>query len=206
MKTFDDVTKEVLRYGFDDGPQVNKGRIEEWVNEAQLQVARHVPAPEFLGVAEQVLTVGTYKYVLPSGAIDILSIVYPEAERRLKPVDLQTFDSYLASEIQSPPLIYTVFGTELWVWPNPSAADKLLIRYTKKPARLVNPTDVPVLAEDYLHLLVDYALYRSYRAEDDLEAANTHQQQYEKDLARYAADVKRQQDDRPRQLQGTWSR
>lgn len=206
MKTFDDIVKEVLRYGFDDGPQVNKARIEAWVNEGQVQVARHVSAPEFQANAEQTLTVGTYKYTEPSGLLMYLSILYPAAESRLVPVDLQTFDTYSAEELQSIPLVYTVFGTELWLWPTPSAADKLQIRYIKKPPELKEAADVPVLPKDYLHLLVDYALMRAYRAEDDLEAAAQHQAQYEKDLKQYELNVLRIQDDRPMQLQGTWGR
>jgi hypothetical protein len=200
MKTFAEVTSEVLRYGFNDGPQVNKARIEEWIDEAQLQVARHTGAPEFQETSETALVVGQYKYSLPAGIVQMQSIVYPAAERRLKPVDLQTFDSYVASEIESPPLIYAIYKDELWLWPIPSVADKLLERYIKKPGR-----GTITLAEDYLHLLVDYAVSRAYRAEDDMEAATAHQQQYERDLKQYRADMLRQQDDRPKQLQGTWS-
>lgn len=204
MKTFDEVVKEVLRFGFDDGPQVNKARIEDWVNEAQLQVARHVGAPEFQETTEVTLTAGTYKYTQPASLLKYQSIAYPSQERRIKPVDLQTFDSYAASEIESPPVMYTTFKTEYWLWPIPSTADKIQIRYIKRPARMTEASAVPTLAEDYLHLLVDYALARAYRAEDDLEAASAHQQLYERDLRMYEADLMRRQDDRPKQLQGTW--
>src|SRR5271154_668058 len=212
MKTFADCVNETLRYGFTDGPMVNKSRIEEWVNEAQLQVARNVDSMEFQAVEEKTMTVGQYKLSLPTGFIRMASILYPLVAVRLKPVDLQTFDSMMSAReaalnegtgIEGPPVAYTIFNNELWLFPTPSSADKLELRYYKKPARLTG-VEVPALAEDYLHLLVDYALWRAYRAEDDPEMANAHQQQYEKDLMKYAADVQNIQDDRPFQLSGTW--
>jgi hypothetical protein len=209
MKTFADVKNEVLRYGFQDGPVVNEARIEEWINEAQLQVARNVDATEFQATAEVAMVNGTYKYALPTGFIRMTSIVYPMVCVRLRPVDLQTFDSMASGNvsantgIEGPPIAYTIFANELWLFPTPSNPDKLELRYYKKPARLTG-VEVPTLAEDYLHLLVDYACWRAFRAEDDPEMATSHQQQYEKDLAKYAADVQNLQDDRPKQLQGTW--
>lgn len=201
---------ETLRYGFTDGPLVNKERIEEWINEAQLQVARNVDATEFQATAEVALVTGTSKYALPSGFIRMASILYPLVAVRLKPVDLQTYDSMMSAGeassgtgIEGPPVAYTIFKNELWLFPTPQNADKLELRYYKKPARLTG-VEVPVLAEDYLHLLVEYAVWRAYRAEDDPEMANTHEQRWEKDLAKYQADVQNLQDDRPKQLQGTW--
>ena len=211
MQNFEEVVNEVLRYGFQDGPLVNQGRIEQWVNEAQLQVARNIDAPEFEALAEQLLITGEYKYPLPSEFLRMASILYPLVAVRLKPVDLNTFDSMMSAQetsigtgIEGPPVAYTIWNKELWLFPTPSTADHIQLRYFKKPPRM-SGTEIPTLAEDYLHLLVDYALWRAYRAEDDPEMATAHQQQYEKDLAKYAADVQNLQDDRPRQLQGTWS-
>lgn len=203
METLSQIASEVLRFGFNDSPQINEARIISWINEAQRQIARHVGAPEFQEKAEQVLTVGTFEYAEPSECLHILDIAYPAGERRIKPVDLQTFDTYSVSELQGSPLIYTAFKGKIWLWPTPSAADTLKIRYIKNPPVLSAAGDIPVLDKDYLHLLVEYALFRAYRGEDDPEAAQIHETQYEKDLQKYAVD--QPIDDRPRQLQGTWS-
>lgn len=211
MKTFADVKNEVLRYGFQDGPLVNEARIEDWINEAQLQVARNVDSMVFQATEEPTMVSGEYKLALPTGFLRMASIVYPLVAVRLKPVDLQTFDSMMGAQagstgtgIEGPPVAYTIFNKELWLFPTPSNPDKLMLRFYKKPARLTG-VEVPALEEDYLHLLVDYAAWRAYRAEDDPEMANAHQQQYEKDLMKYASDVQNLQDDRPKQLQGTWA-
>lgn len=164
----------------------------------------------FRGTEEKAMVSGEYKAALPSNFLRMASILYPLVAVRLKPVDLQTFDSMMSAKeasqgtgIEGPPVAYTIFNKELWLFPTPQNPDKLELRYYKKPARLTG-TEVPVLEEDYLHLLVDYALWRAYRAEDDPEMANAHEQQWEKDLSKYRADVQNLQDDRPKQLQGTW--
>jgi hypothetical protein len=212
VKTFEECVNETLRYGFTDGPLVNKTRIEQWLNEGQLQVARNVDSMVFQAVEEKTMTVGTYKYALPTGFIRMASILYPLVAVRLKPMNLQNFDSLMSAReanlgegtgIEGPPVAYTIWNKELWLFPTPSSADKLELRYYKKPARLTG-VEVPILEEDYLHLLVDYALWRCYRAEDDPEMATAHETQYEKDLAKYEADVQNLQDDRPFQLSGTW--
>ena len=210
MKTFQDCLNETLRYGFQDGPLVNEARLGEWINEGQLQVARNCDSMVFQGTEEKAMVSGEYKAALPSNFLRMASILYPLVAVRLKPVDLQTFDSMMSAKeasqgtgIEGPPVAYTIFNKELWLFPTPQNPDKLELRYYKKPARLTG-TEVPVLEEDYLHLLVDYALWRAYRAEDDPEMANAHEQQWEKDLSKYQADVQNLQDDRPKQLQGTW--
>src|SRR5256885_526447 len=108
MKTFGEVTVEVLRFGFNDGPQVNKARIEDYVNEAQLQIARQVEAPEFQESKELQLVSGKSKYDISSySLLRVQDIYYPEMLQRLRPLDLQSFDAYGGTE--SPPDRYTLW-------------------------------------------------------------------------------------------------
>src|SRR6266849_2747482 len=138
MKTFEDVTNEVLRYGFTDGPLVNRSRIEEWVNEAQLQVARNTDSMVFQATEEKAMVRGEYKMALPTNFLRMASILYPLVAVRLKPVDLQTFDSMMSAKeassgtgIEGPPVAYTIFNKELWLFPTPQNPDKLELRYYK---------------------------------------------------------------------------
>src|SRR5438876_981784 len=112
LKTFEDVVREVQRYGFSEGPSVSKERIEDWVNEAQRQIARNADVPEFQATEEKTMTVGTFKYALPAKFLRMASIVYPLVNVRLRPVDLQTFDamqsgSTVGTGIEGPPVAYT---------------------------------------------------------------------------------------------------
>jgi hypothetical protein len=206
LETYADVVNEVLNYGFNDGPQVNRRRIERWVNEAQLQIARQVEATEFQATQAITLAKGVYKYTLPEGFLRAQDIYYPELQRRLRPVDLQQFDQTAPKVVEGPPSIYTIYGNELWFFPAPNGTgEELELRYIKRPPTLVAEADIPALNKDYLYLLVDYAASRAFEAEDDLEAANARMQRYKADLANFASDMQFQIVDRPHLVDGTWS-
>lgn len=204
MRTFGDVVGEVLNFGFNDGPQVNRGRIEGWVNEAQRQLAREVEAPEFQETETILMVPGTYTYTLPADFLRVQDIAYPLLATRLKPVDQQQFDLTAPSQVAGPPVLYTLYQEQLWLYPAPNSNDTLLMRYMQLPPTLVAEGDVPALNSNYLHLLVDYALVRAFESEDDYEAAQYFQGRYEKDRDAYASDVQDRIVDRPRQVTGTW--
>lgn len=205
LETFGDVVNETLNFGFADGPQVNRGRIQKWVNEAQFQIARQTEASEFQATETISLVKGTFKYQLPAQFLRVQDVVYPEMRLRLKPVDLQDFDTTTPGVVEGPPAIYTLYGTELWVFPAPNATGETLeLRYIKRPTVLVADGDIPTLNKDYLHLLVEYALGRAFEAEDDPESAQAHIGRYKTDLAAFATDMQYQIVDRPRVVAGTW--
>lgn len=204
LSTFGDVVGEVLQFGFNDGPQVNRKRIENWINQAQFQIAREVEAPEFQETETINLTQGVFKYPLPANFLRTQDIYYPNLLLRLKMCDLQQFDQ--TGEIFGPPGMYTLYAKELWLFPTPNeTGEELEHRYIKNAPVLVNESDVPLLNANYLHLLVDYAVERAYRAEDDLEMASAHRKLYQEDLDAYATDVQQRFADRPHIISGTWA-
>jgi hypothetical protein len=206
LETYSDVVNEVLNFGFNDGPQVNRERIKKWVNEALQQVAREVDAPEFQTTETITMQQGVYKYPLPTGLSRVQDIYYPELQKRLRPVDQQQFDTTAPKLIEGPPTIYTLYGTELWVFPAPNATgEELELRYFADPATLVADSDIPGMNSSYLHLLVEYALGRAFEAEDDQEAAQAHINRYKSDLAAFATAIQWRIGDRPRVVDGSWS-
>jgi hypothetical protein len=206
LETFGDVVNEVLQFGFNDGPQVNKGRIERWVNEAQFQVAREVEAPEFQSTEVLTLKQGTFKYPLPSEFLRMQSIYYPELVTRLRFLDIQQFDTVAPAKFEGPPETYTIYGTEVWFFPTPNnSTDTLELRYIKNPPALKAEADLPTINKNYLHVLKEYAVARAFEAEDDMESAQAHKGEYQKNLAAYATDVQMRMVDRPRWIDGTWS-
>lgn len=206
LETFGDVVGEVLQFGFNDGPQVNKGRIERWVNEAQFQVARQVEAPEFQSTETYTLVQKKNKYTLPTDFLRMQSIYYPELVTRLRYIDIQQFDTVAPAKFEGPPETYTIYQKEVWFFPTPNnSTDTLEARYIKDPPAMTTEASVPLLDKNYLHLLVQYALGRAFEAEDDAEAAMAHVNRYKQDLAAYATDVQSRMVDRPRWIDGTWS-
>jgi hypothetical protein len=204
LETYLDIVNEVLNFGFNDGPQVNRARVGMWVNDGQRKLAREVEAPEFQETETIIPELGVYKYALPAGFLRVQDIVYELLDMRLRPVDQQQFDVTAPAQVTAPPQIYTLYQNQLWLYPAPSSSDPLLMRYIKLPPTLSNDTDVPLLNNSYLHLLVDYALGRAYEAEDDVEMAQYWTGKYEKDRDDYASDVQVRIVDRPRLVSGTW--
>lgn len=205
LATFLDVQNEVLNFGFNDGPQVNRTRIKNWINEAQRQIAREVEGPEFQSTYSLTLIPGTYAYSLPADFLRAQVVAYPAQNTTMNPMDLKDFFQANPSQVAGPPQNYALDGSTLLLFPNPSTADTISLYYLANPPVLVNDTDVPVLNGDYLHLLVDYAVRKAFEAEDDYEAAQYFEQQYKNDLAGYASDVQWRVIDRPRLVDGTWS-
>lgn len=203
-KNFGGLVNEVLQFGFNDGPQVNRKRIEAWLNEAQYQIAREVEGPEYQETETLVLEQGIYKYPLPPDFLRTQDIYYPNLLLRLKMCDLQQFDQ--TGEIFGPPGMYTLYANELWLFPTPNEqGDKLEHRYIRNAVQMTSETDVPLLNPNYWHLLVEYAVSKAFRAEDDLEMAAAHRTLYKEDLDAYATDVQQRFADRPHIISGTWA-
>lgn len=204
LETFLDIVNEVLNYGFNDGPQVNRARIQMWVNEGQRELARQVEGPEFQETDTITMIPGTFKYNLPADFLRVQDIAYEALSTRLRPVDQQQFDLTAPAQVSAAPEVYTLYQQQLWLYPAPNNNDKLLMRYIKRPPTLAADTDIPLLNSDYLHVLVDYVLSKAYAAEDDIEMAQYWTGVYEKDRDAYASDVQDRIVDRPRQISGTW--
>jgi hypothetical protein len=203
-RNFLGLQNEVLNYGFNDGPQVNRERIKAWLNEAQFQIAREVEAPEFQSTQILLTEAGEYKYPLPEAFLRTQDIVYPALLYRLRPTDIQQFDQ--TGRFEGPPARYTVYGKELWLWPTPhESGEELEHRFIANPPWMVNDEDVPELNPNYWHLLVRYAAAEAFLAEDDFEASTQHRQIYERKLDAYATDVQGRSADRPHVIGGTWA-
>lgn len=206
LATFVDIQNEVLNFGFNDGPQVNRTRVKNWINEAQYRVARQVEGPEFQQNYTITLIPGQYIYPLPSDFLRAQDVAYPNMSTRLRPVDIQDFDMANVGQVSGPPSTYTLDQSNMWLFPNPqNAGDTIILRYIQRPPVLVNDTDVPQLNSDYYQLLVNYAVVKGFEGEDDYEAAQYWTTRFNADLALYQADVQWRHVDRPRQVDGTWS-
>lgn len=205
MQNFVDIQNEVLNYGFNDGPQVNRGRIKDWINQAQRRIARQIEAPEFQVNYNLVCVPGQQAYPLPGDFSRLQDIAYPIYGFRLQGVDVQNFDTMNYSQaVQTTPSRYCLNQNNVLLWPIPAYPDTLLMRYIGVPPAMVNDWDVPVLNNNYWDLLVTYALNRAFSAEDDYEAAQFFTTQWKADLDEYATDVQLRSVDRPRVLDGTW--
>lgn len=202
-KNFLGMQNEVLNYGFNDGPQVNRERVKAWLNEAQFQIAREVEAPEFQSTQTIVTEAGIFKYPLPELFLRTQDVYFPELLSRLRMVDLQQFDQL--GNFEAAPNAYTLYGKELWLFPTPNESGlELEHRFIHNPPWMTEDDDVPELNQNYWHLLIRYAVAEAFLAEDDFEAAAQHRQVFERKLDAFASDVQERFVDRPRVIEGTW--
>lgn len=202
---FIDLQNEVLNFGFNDGPQVNRQRIKAWLNEAQHRIARQVEGPEFQSAYPLPMIVGTYSYQLPTDFLRMQDVYYSSLSYSLRPVDLKQIDMTSPALVQGPPEMYTLYQFNLVVFPSPAYADTLTLHYIQNPPDMILDTDVPQLNSNYYDLLITYAVLKGFEAEDDYEAAQYFKGKYDKDLDAYATDVQRRDVDRPRQVDGSWT-
>lgn len=202
---FEALVNEVLNFGFNDGPQVNRGRIEKWLNEGLFQIARQVDAPEFQAIKTYKTETGVFELELPEGFMRAQDIYLPGMECRLQPVDLQKYNMGNPQLYQGVPQIYTVYKNNLMISPAPQeSGEEMVMHYFAEPTLMTAGADVPELNGNYWHLLIDYALVRAFEAEDDYEAAQQFQGRLQRDLASYSTDVQFRIDDRPHIIDGTW--
>jgi hypothetical protein len=208
LENYKDIQDEVLQFGFNDGPQVNRNRVKRWVNEAQRQIARQVDSPEFLQIEPITLEAEVFKYPLPARLLRILVVWYQEQAIRLRPLEASQFTMNSPKITQGPPTLYYLHKGELWTFPKPVSSvvgENLEVFYFREPARLVGDTDEPELNSNYWHLLVDYAARRAFEAEDDYEAAQYFEGRFKAELDSYASDVQWREQDKPRVLSGSWA-
>jgi hypothetical protein len=205
---FSDIYNEVLTYGFNDGPQVYVGRIKRWINEGQQRLAREVDAPEFQETFTITTTGGVSTYALPADFIRDADIGFPSMITRLLPIDLSQFDQFAGDPslaILGPPSQYTLYQSNVLLYPTPDTVYTLLMHYTGRPPDLVFDADIPELNSDYHDLLVTYAAMRAFEAEDDYEAAQFWLGKWQRERGQYATDMNNRQRDRPRLIPGTFA-
>jgi hypothetical protein len=58
-----------------------------------------------------------------------------------------------------PPLVYSLFSQQLLLYPTPTQAGSLVLRYQLNPVKLVNNTDLPLIPEKWHHVIVSGAVF-----------------------------------------------
>lgn len=117
------------------------------------------------------LTAGTYvlRKVFYSGPSDLdrfVDVRQARTSARLSAIDIRTFDRYLPDPTNTgDPLYYYVTGVDtsnVWqigLYPIPSTAENIQIRYLRTPSDMSSDSDLPVMPEKFHDILVYGALY-----------------------------------------------
>lgn len=211
--TFQDLQNEVLAYGFDSTTYLS--RVKRWLNEAQWKALRRVPLRELKVTATLSTTSGTSYVSLTAGnkTLRIVDVVYADSGDELQPVSLEWMDRLSVAigtnAATGRPLYYCTDGTDpyamkLQLWPVPNAVYSLVLRYYKEPAEMSANSDAPTIPDAHVDLLVNYAVSRAFRAEDDQERAAQFMAEYETGVRALADDRMREVPTGLKQVPGTW--
>lgn len=88
-------------------------------------------------------------------------------------------------------------GKQVHVYPQPSAADAVQMRYIYIPALLTAGGDIPVVPERFHRILVFGALWQAYRLEDDPQSGDEYETMFEEGIQMARNDLWDIQYDRP---------
>lgn len=198
--TLGELTAEVLTHQFSE-PKY-KPLVERWLNQAQ----RRAVIESELRTQEASETYATVSeqsgYALPTDFARLIDIFNSETSQLLVPLETKQFDSIPASTGR--PYFYTVFGSNLTLYPTPDAVYPLTLRYWRLPVDMVAESDTPEIPVQYHELLIAYAMRQAFLRENDLQMAGQWEVQWEKGILKMRGEVQHDTFDGPKQVEGTW--
>lgn len=195
------VRDEVLAHGFDP-TQFGVSRINQYINDALNIVARRVNWYTDEAAYDFNTVQGTTVYPWPTDFARGRSLRDTNRNLEMVQTDLRKIDRSPTST--GSPLYYAIDGPNIHLYPTPDGAYPMELRYWKIPAPLVNDSDVPPLPDTWQRLLWYWANKQCFSAEDDANMSQYWEQQFEKTLAEFEADVKFPTTDEPYVASGMW--
>lgn len=212
--TFVQLQDECLAYGFNATDY--RSRMKLWLNEGQRRVARDLDLPGREKVSALTIVANTSTYALPNDCQRV-SYVYDDTTNnqiRLNLINKWDFEERDPLQLGQPQE-YAVdaladVGFQITVWPTPDAVYAIKVRYIQVPTVMTNDGDsvgLSVLSSiqfDYEDLLISYALFRAYGAEDDKDQSGYHLSVYKEGIMACKADMLTLTHDSPEQVSGTW--
>jgi hypothetical protein len=218
-----DIRNEILAHGFDplsftasrlnnyinDGLMLIARRADYYANEGQMPVVTVAgtsiyPLLPGVGAGYQGLTAGASETSAPFSSVARIKSCR-DIGRNVELEAVQERDIDRSSTAQGTPNFYAIGnGGNLLLYPTPDAVYSLLLRCWFLPPKLVNDTDVPVLPQDWHHLLWEYGCWKCYEAEDDPTMGGYWKAAFMESLAEFAADQKFPSTDFPTQINSIW--
>jgi hypothetical protein len=203
-RTLADLRTEAL--GNDFNSAVYSTRTTQYINEALRRVDRQVRLPVREGTQTFVTSAGTNTLTLPLFRARVISLRNTDDRDPLLNVDIGEIDQ--AADATGKPTAYAFYGGQVTLYPTPDAAYNLELRYRATGAEFTDDTQTTGMVgfpNDYAGLLVTYARWRLYVAEDDPAMAQVWEQDFRTQLGELKADIQRQSSDMPRQVPSMWN-
>lgn len=177
------ISRVQSQFGDTTGVQISTAEITQWANDGQVDINRKT---EYLKGSENIDAVaGTYAYALPSGSILVSRVEHDGL--KLEQVNFEDFDQIYSgkrSESSGTPKHWYLWGTTLNIAPTPDTAlsGGISVYYVKRPAILINYSDIPELPEEYHEDIVRYCLIRAKEKDEEYAEANNLRNDYDQRL------------------------
>lgn len=159
--------------------------IDLWCTEATLQiVAERKRWPYFEDSWTVAVSASTYQYALSTigggDTIRDVSAVYSSGDRHLEWIDHREAQRMFVSASEGVPLYWTVYATNLELYPIPSASDTLtVIGYREVNDWVADGAGAsPDLPEKLHNSVLLYCLFKGYSMQEDLSLATYYSQQF----------------------------
>jgi len=180
---FEDLIDEVQARGFD---YLNDTRVGRYVNQSYQEVCAYASMPwpflEDSASGNAPLTISDLRAVL--------AVMETTNKRPLFPIERRQIDLWDPTlEYVSLPCYWYLDGTAVKVWPLPPATVSLSVRYIKRPADLVANGDEPLVPEAYHDLIVDGAVIRCQKDNDNYAAAAAVREDWQRQIDLMVADL-----------------
>lgn len=202
LATLDDIAQEVLgNQNFDSTAM--QARIYRYIDEGQKKICRRVDLQDLRKVSTINTVSATRTITAPTDLLRIISLTDISNSRWLRPARGNLIDVQPTST--GVPIYYSYDADGIVLYPTPDGVYSLKMRYQGLPATLSIAADVPVIPNDYFHVLVSYASWKAYRAENDYQAADVLYKDFDRELRELGSDRRYVVKDGPRQVQGAYT-
>ena len=189
-------TRVQAKLGDTAGAEVKASDVLNWINDGIVEIARRTNQPQ--GTATTAVVQGQTAYNLTAFGSDIVRVRSVMLDGSvLQPLSIEEADTFLAdrekaNQAQGVPQNYWLWADQINLWPTPdssSAGDLLKIFYQKRPAAVVNETDVPGIP---LHMhpdLVDYVVTQALDVAGRFDVAERRMGRFDQTVREAAADA-----------------
>lgn len=185
MTTFADLQAEVVGRQFAES-QYSDFALKQ-LRRAEAILAAEVDFRAFQRVHSVTTENGYPSYFLPANFARAFTVVQVESDFKRNPMRVVQQPEFDALAIESgKPSRYNIYGNTLRLWPTPDGPYQISLNYYAKP---LPDAESPEIPEEYHHILVDWALSRCYKRENDYNSSQASLNDFEREKEKMKGQV-----------------
>lgn len=168
-------TRVMRQFGDESGAQLLPEDISRWINDGSKEIARTNHLLETKKIAD--VLAAQSEYDLPDDLLELWSVRWNNY--KLKSLSMEQADEYITNSEDSQnyqqgnPSVFWQWQNKITLYPIPQGAlvKGLTIFYSKIPAEVAIPGDIPELPTKYHARIVEYCLKQAYELDEDYNAS-----------------------------------